>query len=226
MAVSGCAALQEGIGDILESDSGDGELSESVVIDGIKEALRVGTGNTVISTSSVDGYLGNELIRIAIPDQLESVTSTLRSVGLGSYVDELEVGMNRAAELAAAEARDIFWDAIMKMTVADAFGILNGNNTAATSYFQRQTGSELRKRFHPVIEQKMEEIGLSRLYSQIEDTYNSLTFTGTPELVDLDEYVTDKALDGLFTVLVGEEEKIRRDPAARTTELLRKVFGK
>lgn len=225
LAFSGCATLQESMGDILNTDSGDGELTESVVIDGIKEALRIGTGNTVISTSKVDGYLGNEMIRIALPEQLESMASTMRTAGLGSYVDEIEVGMNRAAELAAAEARDIFWNAIKGMTVADGFGILNGDDTAATEYFRRQTGAELRERFHPIIEEKIDEIGLSRVYGQAADAYNNLPFTGTSRLVDLDEYVTDKALDGLFTILSKEEQKIREDPAARTTELLRKVFG-
>ena len=222
---SGCAAFQEGMSDIFDTDSGDGELDESVVIDGIREALRVGTQNTVLSTSQLDGYLGNELIRIVLPEQLESMASTLRTAGLGSYVDELEVGMNRAAELAAAEARDIFWKAIREMTVADAFGILNGDDNAATEYFRRQTLDELTGRFHPIIEKKIEEIGLSRLYSQVADTYNSLPLTGTPALVDLDEYVTDQALEGLFTVLAQEEQKIRQDPAARTTELLKRVFG-
>lgn len=221
----GCATLQESMGDIMDSGSENGELDESVVIAGIREALKVGTQNTVISTSQVDGYLGNELIRIAMPEQLKSMVSTLRTVGLGAYVDDLEVGMNRAAELAAAEARDIFWNAIKNMTVADAFGILNGDDTAATEYFRKQTGDVLRARFHPIIEQKMDEIGLSRMYSQAADAYNSITFTGAPELVDLDEYVTDRALDGLFVVLAQEETKIRDDPAARTTELLKKVFG-
>jgi hypothetical protein len=225
LASSGCATLQDSMGDILDSGSGDGELDESVVIAGIREALRVGTQNTVISTSQVDGYLGNELIRIVFPEQMGSMVSTLRTVGLGAYVDELEVGMNRAAELAAAEARDIFWNAIRDMTVTDAFGILNGDDTAATEYFRRQTGAELMERFHPIIEQKIDEIGLSRLYGKAVDAYNSLSFTGAPELVDLDEYVADKALEGLFTVLAQEEQKIRKDPAARTTELLRKVFG-
>lgn len=225
LTASGCTALQESMGDILDSGSGDGELDESIVIDGIREALRVGTENAVLSTSQLDGYLGNELIRIILPEQLESMASTLRSVGLGGYVDELEVGMNRAAELAAAEARDIFWNAIREMTVADAFGILNGGDAAATEYFRRQTGDDLRERFHPIIEQKIEETGLSRLYSQVADSYNNLPLTGTPRLVDLDEYVTDRALDGLFMVLAQEEQRIREDPAARTTELLRRVFG-
>ena len=221
----GCAAFQESMGDILDTDSGDGELDESLVIDGIREALRVGTQNTVLSTSQLDGYLGNELIRIVLPEQLESMALTLRTAGLGSYVDELEVGMNRAAELAAVEARDMFWNAIREMTVADAFGILNGDDNAATEYFRRQTLAELTGRFHPIIEKKTEEIGLSRLYTQVADTYNSLPLTGAPALVDLDEYVTDQALEGLFTVLAQEEQKIRQDPAARTTELLKRVFG-
>lgn len=226
LSALGCAAMQEDLADILDTDPGaGGTLDEPTVIAGIKEALRIGTKNTVLSTSQLDGYFGNELIRIVIPDQLESMASALRQVGLGGQVDELEVGMNRAAERAAAEARDVFWSAITGMTVADAFGILNGHDTAATDYFRARTHATLRTRFHPIVQQKIEEIGLSRVYSEIADTYNSLPLTGTPRLVDLDEYVTDKALAGLFTVLAQEEQKIRRDPLARTTELLRRVFG-
>jgi hypothetical protein len=223
LAAPGCATLT----DILKGDSGgSGALDEPTVIAGIREALRVGTQNTVLSTSRLDGYLGNQLIRIVIPAQMESVASALRQVGLGSQVDELEVGMNRAAELAAAEARDIFWSAIASMTVSDAFGILNGGNTAATDYFHDRTHAALRTRFHPIIQQKIEEIGLSRIYSRIADTYNSLPLAGKSRLVDLDEYVTDRALAGLFTVLAAEEQKIRQDPLARTTDLLRRVFGR
>ncbi|MCX5801034.1 MAG: DUF4197 domain-containing protein [Candidatus Eisenbacteria bacterium] len=226
VAVSGCVTLQGSVTDILKGDSsGSGTLDESTVIAGIKEALRIGTQNTVLSTSKVDGYLGNALIRIAIPTQMQSVTLALRTAGLGSLVDELEVGMNRAAELAAGEARDIFWNAITGMTVSDAFGILNGGDNAATEYFHDRTYAALRTRFHPIIQQKIEEVGLSRVYSRIADAYNSLPLAGTPRLVDLDEYVTDEALTGLFTVLATEEQKIRQDPLARTTDLLRKVFG-
>jgi len=226
LAAIGCATLQEDLADILSAESGrEGALDEPTVIAGIKEALRVGTQNTVLSTSQLDGYLGNQLIRIVIPEQLESMTSTLRQVGLGSRVDELEVGMNRAAELAAAEAREVFWDAITGMTVADAFGILNGDDTAATAYFRSRTQTALRSRFHPIVLEKMNEVGLSRMYGKIADTYNSLPLAGTPQLVDLDEYVTDRALAGLFTALAQEERKIRQDPLARTTDLLRRVFG-
>lgn len=226
LAALGCATLQEDLADILNTGTvQDGSLDEPTVIAGIKEALRVGTQNTVLSTSQLDGYLGNQLIRIVIPEQLESMASTLRQVGLGSQVAELEVGMNRAAELAAAEAREVFWDAITGMTVADAFGILKGDDTAATDYFRSRTQTALYSRFHAIVQEKMDEVGLSRMYGKIVDTYNSLPMAGMPQLVDLDEYVTDRALAGLFTVLAQEERKIRQDPLARTSDLLRRVFG-
>ena len=220
----GCAALQQDLSAVLGSGSG-GELDERTVARGLKEALRVGTGNAVLSTSSVDGFLGNALIRIAIPDQLQSAASTLRSIGLGSRVDELEAGMNRAAELAAGEARDIFWTAVTGMTISDAFGILKGHDTAATEYFRARTGDALRERFRPIVEEKIGEIGLSRVYGRIADAYNGVAPPGSESLVDLDDYVTERALDGLFTVLGQEERKIREDPMARTTDLLRRVFG-
>ena len=226
LAVPGCATLQEGMAAMLGGGAAGGALDEPTVIAGIKEALRVGTQNTVLSTSRLDGYLGNQLIRIAVPNELQSAASTLRQLGLGGQVDELEIGMNRAAELAAAEARDVFWTAITGMTVSDAFGILNGGVTAATDYFRGRTYADLRARFHPIIEQKIEAIGLSRVYSRIADTYNSLPLAGTERLVDLDEYVTDRALSGLFAVLATEEQKIRQDPLARTTDLLRTVVGR
>ena len=226
LSLLGCSSIQEDLADILDAGSGGGGgLDEATVAAGIKEALRVGTENTVLSTSRLDGFLGNRLIRIAIPEQLESMASALRQVGLGGQVDELETGMNRAAEMAASEARAVFWDAIKGMTVSDAFGILNGGDTAATEYFRERTQAGLRARFRPIVQGKMDEIGLSRLYATVADTYNSLPMTGTSPLVDLDEYVTERALSGLFTVLAQEEQKIRRDPLARTTDLLRKVFG-
>jgi hypothetical protein len=226
LIAAGCAALQGNLGGVLGSGSGESApLDEPTVVAGIKEALRVGTQNTVLSTSRLDGFLGNALIRIAIPPQLTSAASTLRQVGLGAQVDELEVGMNRAAEKAAGEARDVFWDAITGMTVSDAFGILRGGDTAATAYFRGRTYAALETRFRPIVQQKIQEIGLSRVYTRVADAYNSLPLAGQSRLVDLDDYVTERALSGLFTVLGQEERKIREDPAARTTELLRRVFG-
>lgn len=225
LALFGCAAMQESLGEVLADRSSGEPLDEPTVVAGIKEALRIGTQNTVLSTSRVDGYLGNALIRIALPEQLQSAATTMRQLGLGAQVDELETGMNRAAELAAAETREIFWNAITGMTVSDAFAILNGGNTAATDYFRGRTQAALSARFHPIIERKIEEVGLSRVYGRIAETYNSLPLAGSRKLVDLDEYVTDRALSGLFAVLASEEQEIRRDPLARTTDLLKRVFG-
>ena len=220
--VSGCASLQNlDLGSVRPAPG----LDETTVTAGIKEALRIGAERTVGSVSAVDGFLGNELIRIAAPPQLDSVTSTLRDVGLGMVVDDLEEGMNRAAEAAAGEALSVLWEAVRTMTVADAFGILDGGETAATTYFRDRTGAELRSRFQPIVRTSMNEVGVARLYDRLVDVYTNLPLTGAPEAVSLDDYVTDRALDGLFSTLAGEETRIRQDPLARTTELLRRVFG-
>ena len=221
----GCATLQDaGLGDILAG--GDRPLEESTVVAGLKEALHVGTERSVLSVGAVDGYLANELIRIALPEQLAGVASTLRDLGLGAHVDELETGMNRAAELAAGEARAVFWDAIRSMTIADGFAILNGGRTAATDYFRERTWQALESRYRPIARDKMQEVGLSRLYGRALDVYNAVPLVDKPPLVELDEYVTHEALSGLFTVLAQEEGRIRSDPLARTTDLLKRVFGR
>lgn len=226
LMILGCASLQNADLETILGDGAGGELDEATVLAGLKEALRVGSDNTVSATSTVDGFLGNALIRIAMPEPLAGAASTLRTVGLGSHVDQLETAMNRAAEQAAGEARSVFWDAITGMTISDAFAILDGHDTAATDYFRDRTETALRARFAPIVSRKTESVGLGRLYGQLTDAYATLPLTDKPELVDLDAYVTDEALDGLFTVLASEEQAIRRDPAARTTELLRRVFGR
>jgi hypothetical protein len=223
LCLVGCTALKDvDLGDLLDG----GALDESTVVAGLKEALRVGTDRSVLSTARVDGFLADELIRIALPDQLAPVAARLRTFGLGSYVDELEIGMNRAAELAAGEAREVFWTAVTSMTVSDAFGILDGDDTAATEYFRGRTTDALTARFAPIVRTKMDEVGLARLYGDLTAAYARIPLTDRPEPVDLDAYVTDATLSGLFTVLGQEERRIRLDPAARTTELLRRVFGR
>ncbi len=132
--------------------------------------------------------------------------------------------MNRAAEQAAGEATDVFLETISRMTIKDAFGILNGGETAATDYFKRTTSDTLRTRFSPIVDTKMNEVGLVRLYDDVVNTARALPLVPVPQ-VDLRSYVTDRSLDGLFTILAQEEEKIRTDPSARVTELLRTVFG-
>lgn len=225
--IAGCVEIQHGTLDaILRSaqDATSPALDEWTVAAGLKEALRVGSDQAVVATSKLDGFLANALIRIMIPEELNSMASTLRSIGLGRQVDKLEVAMNRAAELAAGEAKDIFWAAISKITIEDAFAILNGGKTAATDYFRRHSEDTLRKRFHPIISVKMEEVELYQIYNRLITRYNALPFVSKPAF-NLDEYVTEKALIGLFTVLGQEEKRIREDPTARTTELLRRVFA-
>ena len=200
-------------------------LDAKTVALGLKDALRVGTERTVASTSTLDGFLANELIRIALPEQLDGLAAALRRLGLGSQVDAFEVTMNRAAERAAGEAKDVFWDAIQNMTLADAYGVLRGGETAATDYFRAHTSDALRARFGPIVSSKMAEVGLYRAYNQLLSRYSALPLVSKPTL-ELDEYVTERTLEGLFSVLAREEKRIREDPAARTTELLRRVFAK
>jgi hypothetical protein len=199
-------------------------LDEQTVAAGLKEALRIATERTVTSTSTLDGFLGNALIRIVMPEQFETVAKTLRTVGLGKQVDELEVGMNRAAERAAGEATEVFLNAITQMTLQDATSILKGGENAVTNYFRTHTEESLHERFKPIVTDKMSEVGLYNVYNGLTDYYNKLPLVTSPAL-DLDEYVTQHALNGLFTVLGQEEKRIRTDPVARTTELLRRVFG-
>ncbi len=225
LMVLGCASLQDtDFGAILD-DMASTELDEATVLAGLKDALKVGSGNAVSTTSTVDGFLGNALLRIAVPEQLAEPASTLRQIGLGSYVDELEVAMNRAAEQASGEARGIFWQAVTQITITDAFGILNGQDTAATEYFRSRTEAELRAKFLPIVAEKTDSVGLGSLYGRVSNAYAAIPLTEKPDLIDLDAYVTEKALAGLFSELALEEQAIRQDPAARTTALLRKVFG-
>ena len=204
--------------------SAAGALDAATAADGLREALKVGTERAAASTSAVDGFLANELIRIALPEQLTTMANALRAIGMGAQVDQLDVAMNRAAEQATGEAKTVFWDAISSMTVEDALGIVNGGDTAATDYFRTRTSDSLRERFEPIVTEKMQAVGLYQTYKPLADSYNAMPFVSAPA-VDLESHVTNGALDGLFTVLGEEEKKIREDPVARSTELLRRVFG-
>ena len=203
--------------------AGGGALDDGTIADGLREALRVGTERAVGKTSQIDGFLGNRLIRIAMPDDVRKMTDTLRKIGLGAQVDELETSMNRAAEKASGEAVDVFWDAVSSMTIDDARRVLEGGKHSATKLLRERTSGELTRRFQPIVKTKMDEVGLSRLYGDLAAQYNALPLV-RDKAPDLDTYVTDRTLDGLFTMLGKEEERIREDPVARTTELLRRVF--
>lgn len=221
LLLGGCGGIQGGsLGDILQR----GPLDESTIIAGLREAIQVGTERTVQATSRRDGFFGNPRIRIPVPRELESVAGTLRSVGLGDHVDEFELAMNRAAEEASAEAIGVFGAALRSLTWTDARGILEGDDTAATEFFRARTGAELRERFEPIVTRKMSELGYVRTYDRLVEAYTALPLTTKPAF-DPEDYVTDRALDGLFTILGEEEKRIREDPMARTTVLLRRVFG-
>jgi hypothetical protein len=223
LLVSCLETVQSSLSASLRSGPRQG-LDEDTVIAGLKEALRIGTKNAVDLVSKTDGYYRNPRITIPLPQDLKNVADTLRRIGLGGKVDEFVQTMNRAAEEAAPKAVDIFVDAVAGMTVQDAMGILRGADNAATAYFERKTRSALHSAFLPVVAKVLDQVGVTSLYKSIIQVYSALP--GARRVTfDLNVYVTDRALDGLFLMLADEEKKIRKDPAARVTDLLRRVFG-
>lgn len=202
-----------------------GALTDAKIGSGLKEALRVGTENAVNLTGHTDGYFLNEAIKILMPKKLQTVEKGLRLVGYGPQVDEFVLSMNRAAERAAPHAKEIFWDAIAAMSFDDARKILAGGETAATDYFKERTTDKLTAAFRPVVDQAMNEVGVARRYKELVGRYEAIPFAEDVAF-DVDEYVVTEALDGLFFVVGQEERKIRTDPAARVTDLLKEVFSK
>jgi hypothetical protein len=199
-------------------------LTDVKIGSGLKEALQIGTENAVSLTGKTDGYFLNQVIKILMPEKLKTFEKGLRAVGYGPKVDEFVLSMNRAAEKAAPAAKQIFWDAIGEMTFEDARKILSGNETAATQYFKGKTTNKLTSAFKPVVNKSMNEAGVTRQYKELVGRYESIPFV-KKESFDLDQYVVTKALDGLFHMVGEEEKKIRKNPAARTTDLLKEVFG-
>lgn len=200
-------------------------LAEGEIVEGLKEALEIGTSKAVALVSKNNGYLNNPKIKIPLPENVQKAESFLRNIGFGSKIDNFELSMNRAAERAAPRAKSIFWDAIKKMTFGDARQILEGQDDAATIYFREKTSSQLQDEFKPIVNQAMSEVGVTQAYKSVDRKVRKMPFTKSLSF-DLDQYVTDKALDGLFLMLAEEEKKIRQDPAARVTDLLKKVFAK
>jgi hypothetical protein len=199
------------------------EARQSDLISGLKEALAIGTKNAVQLVSQVDGYFGNEVIKILLPDEIRSVADTLSTIGFRKQVDEFVMSMNRAAERAAPEAAAIFGEAIKEMTFEDAQAILGGGDTAATEYFQEKTSERIYEAFKPIVTSSMEEVGVTSTFTTMMDKYGTLPLV-EKKTVDLDHYVTDKAMAGLFHMVGEEEKKIRTDPAARVTDILKTVF--
>jgi hypothetical protein len=206
--------------------SGGSGQESGTVASGLKEALSVGTKNAVGLLSQKDGYFGNEAVKILLPENIRRAGDALRMAGYQKEVDAFVLSMNRAAEKAAPKAADIFAGAIRSMSIDDAQKILGGGNTAATEYFKSKTSTQLFDAFKPDISKSMNEVGVTKAYKAMTDRYSAMMPFAKVESLDLDRYVTNKSLDGLFTMVGQEETKIRTNPAARTTDLLKKVFTK
>ncbi len=199
-------------------------FSEKDAADAIKEALVKGTGEGVKFVSKLDGYFGNPEIKIPFPPDAKTVETNLRSAGMGKQVYQVILSINRAAEDAEKDAEQIFVAAIKGMTVKDAVNIVKGSNDAATQYLKRTTSPQLREKFLPVIKISLDKVNATKYWTDIIKAYNKIPFVQKMN-PDLPDYVTAKAIDGLFVMIAKEELKIRKDPVARTTELLKKVFG-
>lgn len=232
VAASGPAAAQgsffdqakKALGGLTGGATGGGALSNAEIGDGLREALRVGTERVVGQVGALDGYNADPEIHIPLPGTLQKVQSVLKRVGMSGLADDLELRLNRAAEAAAPEAKQLFWQAIGEMTLEDVEAIYKGPDDAATRYFQRKMTPPLAERMKPVVNRSLADVGAVRSYDQMMAEYRAVPLV--PDVkANLTEYVVGKAMDGLFHYVAQEEAAIRNNPAKRTTELLQRVFG-
>ena len=222
---SGTGLLKKAGGAFSKAKGGGSSLSNDEIVAGLKEALSVGAQNSSSKLSALDGFFANAAIKVLMPAEARKVETTLRNAGMGSMVDDAILSMNRAAEEASKSAAPIFVDAIKQMGFQDALGILRGTDTAATFYLKGKTLTALTSTFRPVIDEALQKTGATKHWKTVFETYNKLPTTFKKINTDLSGYVTDKALGGLFYQVALEEQKIRKDPAARVNDVLRKVFG-
>jgi Protein of unknown function (DUF4197) len=199
-------------------------LSNDDIISGLKEALRVGTDSSSKKLGKLDGYFTDAAVKILMPAEVQKVEKTLRSVGMGSMVDKAILSMNRAAEDAASGVGNIFWNSIKQMSITDGLQILKGSDTAATGYLKKTTTAELTNKFRPVIDSALKKVDATKYWADMFNAYNKISLKKINP--DLTGYVTEKALGGLFYNIALQEQKIRKDPAAQVTDILKKVFGK
>lgn len=217
--------IKRGVENVTRGSTSSGRgLSNDEVIRGLKEALSVGAKNAASIASKINGYYGNPRIRIPFPPDAQKVKTVVESIGMKKQVDDFVRTLNRAAEEAAKEALPIFVDAIKQMTIQDGFRILNGPNDAATQYLRQKTTTPLTKKFRPVVHRALQKVEVTKYWNPIITRYNQVPFVAKVN-PDLDAYVTEKGLQGLFYLIAKEEKKIRENPAARVTDLLRRVFG-
>jgi hypothetical protein len=211
------------------NNSGNGfnlnNIGSNEIVAALREALNIGAKNASSKLSATNGYFGNALVKILLPPEAKKVESALRQIGMGSMVDKTILSMNRAAEDAAVKAAPIFINAITTMSIQDGVNIVRGGNGTATNYLKGKTTTELTNAFRPVIEASLSKLNVTSLWKQTFSTYNSLPTTFNKVNPDLTAYVTERALSGLFVTIADEENKIRANPTARTSDLLKKVFG-
>lgn len=208
----------------LNNINGKKPLSNDEIIAGLKEALNVGSNNAAASASKTDGYFKHPVIKIPFPQEAQQMENSLRSIGMDKQVDEFVMTLNRAAEEAAKQAAPIFIDAIKHMTITDGLNILKGSDTAATGYLRKTTSSQLHDQFKPVIRSATQKVDVTRYWNPLVTAYDRIPFV-TRVNPDLEEYITQRALLGLFYLVSQEETKIRKDPMARVTDILKRVFG-
>ncbi|MFO0495568.1 MAG: DUF4197 domain-containing protein [Flavobacteriia bacterium] len=222
-----CEVLEDAASIVTTTTPSKPQLSNEEVISGLKEALNVGIKNSVNLTSVTDGFLKNTDIRLPFPQDALKVKQKALDLGMSAQVEKFETTLNRAAEEATKEALPIFADAITNMSISDGFGILNGGNGAATKFLKDNTTAKLTAAFAPKVEAAISKVKLTEYWNPIITKYNSaMTLTGGEKLnPDLNKYVTEKAIAGLFHMVEIEENKIRKDPLARVSDLLKKVFG-
>ena len=222
------AVVSAGLTDVLKGEKKilgtSDSISDSEIVEGLKQALEIGTGKAVDLVSKQGGYYKNPAIKIPLPESVQKTEKLLRGAGFGSKVDAFELSMNNAAERAAPEAKSIFLDAIKQMKIDDAKKILNGGDDEATLYFKDKTYARLQEVFEPTVKESMGEVGVTRTFQDLNAKVEKIPFADSFSF-DLDKYVTEGALNGLFQMLAEEEKKIRSDPGARVTDLLKKVFG-
>lgn len=199
-------------------------LSTDAISSGLKEALNNGINKQVVKLTAKDGFFGNQLVKITLPEELAKVDKTLRKIGLGSMADEGILALNRAAEEAVKESTPIFVDAIKGMSITDAKSILTGNQDAATTYLQKSTSTALYSKFNPVIQKSLNDVGATKIWETLINKYNSIPLV-TKVNPNLTDYTTNKALEGVFKMIAVEEKNIRTDLTSRSSDLLKKVFA-
>lgn len=227
LSITSYAQLDKKLNGLLgkkSSESQGSNLSENEIVSGLKEALALGIDKGASKASAADGFLKNQAIKLLLPPEIQRAEATLRKIGLGSEVDKFIVSLNRAAEDAAKESVPIFTSAIRSMTIKDALGILNGADTAATSYLKKTTNLPLYDAFFPVVEKTLDKNNATKYYSDLANAYNKVPLVKKIN-PDLKQYATQKAMDGLYHLIGEEEKKIRKDPVARVSQVLKNVFG-